>query len=191
MRELIILVLILSNSIAFANNSDLNIFLEKKVSVSELFVCALQSRIKCKDNGPDTDICSNSVSFDEQHKVFTININLKETSPFLSGFINSNEEGKVLILKSALEEIALFLGVTAVPDTGGYFKFGEIQKVELPLISGVDSDKLKELIASNTIIELFVKHNGLVYWALRSIDNKKEVVILDQEKLMKLQGKQE
>ena len=168
-------------NLAYGSDLD-NILKEKKVSIADFFICHLKNRIKCIEGDSEGNICSKSIIFDEQNNIFTITINLEDSDSLLTGFYDSNEKDKEKILKMAVDEIAIFLGVLPLEKASGQLKYGEIQKINNLPLDNESADKLKEHISNNTIIELFVRHKNLVYWVLRGIDSKKEVIILDPTK---------
>lgn len=148
------------------------------VSSFDFFLFELEESCKCDKwfGNPDrkSDPCMTVLDYNINDNLISLTFYIYDPSRstiYMKGFINSNELQKEHILRTAMERLAVVLGI-AVRDSKGK-RWGLIQIT--PIRRGwynkdFNEAELKDEIAKRTVLILQTKYQGKLYHLKRDID---------------------
>jgi len=174
----LLLAVVFSN---MTSASDLDSLYEQKVSVVELFLCKLESKIGCRTgSGGNAVACSNKLYYDSKNKTIVINLNINNKKIPLSEFEPLSQNEKYKVLTSIMSSLAMHVGLIPLDGKETGMRYGEIQKIKFDSPS-IDTTHLKHVVSQSTVLEYFVAYNEYVYWVYRSLDGSVNIQKFEKE----------
>lgn len=174
-----LLLLCLSAGIAHAAPSQPILkMMRTPVTSFDFFLFELEESCKCDKwfGNPEwkSDPCMTVLEYNIKENIIYLNFYIHDpsrSSTYMRGFVNSNARQKETILRSAVERLAVVIGLADRPEMKR--PYGLIQT--MPIRRGWYSpdfkeDELKEEIAKRTVLTIQTKHKGNLYQVERKID---------------------
>ena len=173
----IIAALLMSVSVYAEPSKQIQKMLTTPISAFDFFLFELEEKCKCDKwfGNPNwkTDPCMTTLNYDIKENLIILTFYIFEpnrSTTYMKGFINSNEAQKEQILRTAIQKLAVVLGVTEREGMGK--RYGLIQLT--PIRRGwarkdFNEPELKEEIAKNTVLVLQTKYRGKLYNVERQI----------------------
>ncbi|MFC1859541.1 hypothetical protein ACFL9U_16150 [Thermodesulfobacteriota bacterium] len=176
----IVTVLMLANIVMAKPSKPIFKMLNTPITAFDFFLFQLEESCKCDkwfgNPNTKTDPCMTLLDYNINENIVTLNFYVHEpdrSTTYMKGFINSNEGQKEEILRSAIERLAVVIGVSARESMGKRYGLIQVTPVRRGWFSqDFDEAGIKDEVAKRTVLTIQTKYKGKLYHIERRINGQ-------------------
>ena len=176
----IMALLMFANVVMARPNQPIMKMLNTPITAFDFFLFQLEEACKCDkwfgNPSTKTDPCMTLLDYNITENIVTLNFYVHEpdrSTTYMKGFINSSEAQKEQILRSAIERLAVVIGVSTRESMRKRYGLIQVTPIRRGWVSPDFSEAdLKDEVAKRTVITIQAKYKGKLYHIERKIDGQ-------------------